>query len=183
MLPQLLILIAATATGVGIGPAEATEGTGPPSGPHATSAPPVPQVRFRSLRPPCRAAHVALGRKPRDIRIEALCLRRHGHRFALTVNRRSGSILGYEHRPRAFGPGAVSAHGLCELSRLGLTCEARARGRVTLITHIRVAAASRCRDQLRITQVVPDSCQRKPYAACPENLVIQEFFRGLPRGC
>ena len=142
----------------------------------------------RSLRPPCRSAKVILGNSPSAVTIVARCLRRHRHRFGFVVNRSFGNghpapFSGFSRTPRAYGPGAVSPHGTCEETRFGLSCGASADGWVTLVARVHVAPASRCTARFFITQVVPDSCQRKPSSTCPADLVVQEFFHGLPQGC
>ncbi len=144
-----------------------------------------PPIAPRPLRPPCREAHAELGSRPRSVTIVARCVIRHGHPFSFGVSGWGrGNLLDLGRRPRTTGRGATSSHGHCSRYKWHTVyCQARGRGRVTVRAHLRLAAASRCKHSLSITQVVPDSCQLKPGGTCPEDEEIAQLFGGLPRGC
>lgn len=139
------------------------------------------------FRPPCRSASVALGKQPGRILFTARCLRRHGHKFAFTINRgdrrgRHVTISSFSLKPSTRGRGAVYRRGRCQRVRQAIACDAYADGYLTMRGWLTVPIPGRCRSEITMTQGVPSRCSHRG-DTCPAVLVVNTLFRGLPSGC
>ena len=143
----------------------------------------------RQAMPGCKSASAMLGTQPGMIRFIVHCratsvggfttfnISRYGSR---NQTYRGSGILKYTQRPMLSGSGDHARFGVCELSRAGLACRARARGRITFSGQMRVRRGAQCAKRVTIEVLLLPVCE---HGDCGGSLKTRVLVDGRPRGC